>query len=97
MADCLAENVRRLDIIGRIGGEEFAVCMPAVALQDARALAERLRCAVAGDAFDTPVGPANITVSLGVACYSPGDTVATLMERAATASESRHRNRPAER
>jgi diguanylate cyclase (GGDEF)-like protein/PAS domain S-box-containing protein len=85
MADCLAENVRRLDIIGRIGGEEFAVCMPAVALQDARALAERLRCAVAGDAFDTPVGPANITVSLGVACYSPGDTVATLMERADSA------------
>ncbi len=82
MADCLAENVRGLDILGRIGGEEFAVCMPAVALQDARALAERLRCAVSGPGFDTPVGPLHITVSLGVACYSSGDTVATLMERA---------------
>jgi diguanylate cyclase (GGDEF)-like protein/PAS domain S-box-containing protein len=82
MADCLAGNVRRLDILGRLGGEEFAVCMPGVALEDAKALAERLRCAVAGAAFDTPVGPMSITVSLGVACYSPGDTVATLMERA---------------
>ena len=82
LADCLAENIRRLDILGRLGGEEFAVCMPAVALQDAKALAERLRCAVAGAAFDTPVGPVNITISLGVACYCPGDTVAMLMERA---------------
>jgi diguanylate cyclase (GGDEF)-like protein/PAS domain S-box-containing protein len=82
MADCLAENVRRLDILGRLGGEEFAVCMPAVALQDAKALAERLRCAVAGAAFNTPEGPVNITVSLGVARYSPGDTVAALVERA---------------
>ena len=82
MADCLAENVRRLDIVGRLGGEEFAVCMPGVTLQDAKSLAEHLRNAVAGTAFDSPVGPVNITVSLGVACYTPGDTVATLMERA---------------
>jgi diguanylate cyclase (GGDEF)-like protein/PAS domain S-box-containing protein len=82
VADCLAQNMRRLDFVGRLGGEEFVVCMPAVALQDANALAERLRCAVAGTAFDTPVGPVNITVSLGVACYSPGDTVTTLIDRA---------------
>jgi diguanylate cyclase (GGDEF)-like protein/PAS domain S-box-containing protein len=82
LADCLTENVRRLDTLGRMGGEEFAVCMPAIALQDARALAQRLRSVVAGAAFATPGGPLNITASLGVACYSPGDTVATLMERA---------------
>jgi diguanylate cyclase (GGDEF)-like protein/PAS domain S-box-containing protein len=82
IADCLADNVRRLDILGRLGGEEFAVCMPAVLLQDAKELAERLRCAVAGTAFNTPEGPVEITVSLGVACYCQGDTVATLVERA---------------
>jgi diguanylate cyclase (GGDEF)-like protein/PAS domain S-box-containing protein len=92
MADCLAENVRRLDFLGRLGGEEFGVCMPGVALQDAKALAERLRCAVAGAAFDTPLGPVSITVSLGVACYSPGDTVATLMERADAAMYAAKRN-----
>jgi diguanylate cyclase (GGDEF)-like protein/PAS domain S-box-containing protein len=82
IADCLVENVRRLDILGRLGGEEFAVCMPAVALQDAKALAERLRCAVAGSVFNTPEGPVNVTVSIGVTCYSPSDTVATLIDRA---------------
>lgn len=82
VADCLSENIRGLDIFGRLGGEEFAVCMPAVTLQEAKALAELLRCAVARAVFDTPAGPINITVSLGVACYRPGDSVATLMERA---------------
>jgi diguanylate cyclase (GGDEF)-like protein len=85
-----------LDFVGRLGGEEFVVCMPAVALQDANALAERLRCAVAGTVYDTPVGPVNITISLGVACYSPGETVATLIERADAAmyvAKSTGRNR----
>jgi diguanylate cyclase (GGDEF)-like protein len=82
IADCLAENIRRLDMLGRIGGEEFAVCMPAVSLPDAKALAERLRCAVEGAQFDTQLGPLSITVSIGVASYSPGDTVATLTDRA---------------
>jgi diguanylate cyclase (GGDEF)-like protein/PAS domain S-box-containing protein len=82
IADCLAENVRRLDILGRLGGEEFAVCMPSVALVDAKALAERLRCAVSGTAFETPGGPVQITVSLGVASYIPGDTLESLIERA---------------
>jgi diguanylate cyclase (GGDEF)-like protein len=82
LADCLTDNIRRLDTLGRIGGEEFAVCMPAVALQDAKALAQRLLGAIADAAFATPGGPLNITVSLGVACYSPGDTAATIMARA---------------
>lgn len=82
VADCLTENVRRLDILGRIGGEEFAVCMPALSLQNAKALAGRLCTTVAGTAFATPGGPLDITASLGVACYAAGDTAATLMERA---------------
>lgn len=82
MADCLTENIRRADILGRIGGEEFAVCMPGVALQDASSLAQRLCSAVGGAAFATPGGPLNITVSLGVACYRPGDSIATILARA---------------
>jgi diguanylate cyclase (GGDEF)-like protein/PAS domain S-box-containing protein len=82
VADCLAENIRRMDILGRLGGEEFAVCMPAVTLQDAKALAERLRCAVAGAELATPSGPVKITVSVGIACYRRGDTTAALTTRA---------------
>ena len=61
VADRLAENVRRADMLGRIGGEEFAVCMPSVTLQDAEALAERLRRAVTSAPIDTPTGPVPVT------------------------------------
>ena len=32
VADCLAQNMRRVDFVGRLGGEEFVVCMPAVGI-----------------------------------------------------------------
>jgi diguanylate cyclase (GGDEF)-like protein/PAS domain S-box-containing protein len=82
LADCLAENVRRIDILGRIGGEEFAVCMPAVSLQDAIASADRLRIAVAAVRLATPAGPVTITISIGVSCFTNGDNVDTLTARA---------------
>ena len=82
VAECLTENVRRLDMLGRIGGEEFAVCMPAVTLQEATALAERLRRAVAGTQMATPKGPVTITVSIGVACLKNGESITELTDRA---------------
>lgn len=82
IADCLAENVRRVDILGRIGGKGFAVCTPALSLQDATALADRLRSAVAATPLATPAGPIKITVSIGVACFTPGDSVDALTARA---------------
>ncbi len=85
LADRLADNVRRSDMLGRIGGEEFAVCMPGVSLRDAKALAERLRRTVTAAPFDTPTGPVPITVSIGVAAFKAGDSVADLMKRADTA------------
>jgi diguanylate cyclase (GGDEF)-like protein/PAS domain S-box-containing protein len=82
LADCLAENARRMDMLGRIGGEEFLVCLPEVGLADARALADRLRCAIAAAPMATPAGPITVTVSIGVACFQRGDSVSSLMERA---------------
>lgn len=66
IADRLAENVRRMDTVGRIGGEEFAAWMPAITLREAAAIAERLRCAIAAEPFATPAGPLRVTVSIGV-------------------------------
>jgi diguanylate cyclase (GGDEF)-like protein/PAS domain S-box-containing protein len=82
MADCLLENIRRADILGRIGGEEFAVCMPSVTLEEGYAFAERLRHAVAAGRPATPSGPVDVTVSIGVARFAPGDTASSMMERA---------------
>jgi diguanylate cyclase (GGDEF)-like protein/PAS domain S-box-containing protein len=82
IAECLVENVRRIDMLGRVGGEEFAVCMPAVDLQEAKALAGRLRSAVARTELSTPTGPMRVTMSVGVSCFVSGDDVSALAARA---------------
>ena len=82
LADCLTDNVRRIDILGRIGGEEFAVFMPSVTLAEAKSLAERLRRAIADTQMATALGPINITVSIGVADFLFDDSIKTMGERA---------------
>jgi diguanylate cyclase (GGDEF)-like protein/PAS domain S-box-containing protein len=82
LADRLAENVRRADFVGRLGGEEFAVLMPQMPLEDAVALADRLRRAVARTAFDAPGGPVRVTVSIGVAGFAAGEDAQALLRRA---------------
>jgi GGDEF domain-containing protein len=34
IATRLSENTRRVDSIGRLGDEEFAVCLPAISLEE---------------------------------------------------------------
>ncbi len=76
--------LREYDILGRIGGEEFAVALPNTGPDGARVIAERLRAAVE----ELVVRPAkgnvfNLTVSIGTAQMREDDlVVATLLERA---------------
>ncbi|MBU8537336.1 sensor domain-containing diguanylate cyclase [Falsiroseomonas tokyonensis] len=85
VADVLAENLRRVDLFGRMGGEEFAICMPGVTISEAGAVAERLRRAVEAAVFPTEVGPLRVTCSIGVTAAQPGEALATLLARADTA------------
>ena len=57
----LRARIRSFDIVGRIGGDEFAVVLPATGLSDATEIADRLR-----KALDHPDG-VQITASVGVA------------------------------
>ncbi len=82
IADYLARNIRRVDMLGRIGGEEFAVCMPAIKLQQAKTLAVRLCVALADAQLATPAGPVNVTASIGVASFMPSDNAEALIARA---------------
>jgi diguanylate cyclase (GGDEF)-like protein len=72
IADRFTAQLREGDLIGRFGGEEFAVLLPATAATEARRVAERLRGRIAdepiavGDGRDTSV-LVDITVSVGVA------------------------------
>ena len=60
------ENIREYDVLGRIGGDEFAVVLPETDAQEAIAVAERLRKAVEA-AEMLPGTNIYLTVSIGVA------------------------------
>jgi diguanylate cyclase (GGDEF)-like protein len=74
-ADAIYHTLRRTDLIGRYGGEEFIVAMPETSLSAAIAKAESLRQAIADARLDTTgrkAGASTITVSIGVAHW-PAD------------------------
>lgn len=78
-------TMRKTDFHGRLGGEEFAVGLPHTDLEGAINLAERLRAAFEASAVVTEEGHIlHYTVSLGVTCCPPGDTIEmeTLMKQA---------------
>ena len=65
--------LRDSDVLGRLGGEEFAVLLPETALPAALATAQRLRQAVADSELLTPWGRITLTISAGVGDCRPTD------------------------
>ncbi|OOG59388.1 GGDEF domain-containing protein [Rhodanobacter sp. C03] len=79
LAATLRAQMRQTDLIGRIGGEEFAILLPGLNLQQAAQRAEQLRRAV--HAIRRPDGV--LTVSIGIAeCNYPGEAIETLLAHA---------------
>ena len=73
VARAIVANVRAgTDVVTRYGGEEFAVLVPGLSLDDTQALGERIRAAI--EAMEIPhphAGHAIVTVSVGVASGMP--------------------------
>lgn len=68
LAGLLTMLKRPADVLGRLGGEEFALLLPETDAPHALAAAERFRTAIAAQAMEIPGGaPLRVTVSLGVA------------------------------
>ena len=80
VAEALREFLRPTDLIARFGGDEFAVLLPDLKINQARQTAERIRQQVAA------LSPASlataITISIGIADRADDDDVATLVQRA---------------
>lgn len=70
------EQGRQIDILGRFGGEEFLMILPETDLEQAVALAERLRQAIESKTCVAGRQQIRVTATFGVSCYSPGPTAA---------------------
>ena len=98
ISDVLTHDVlRRIDVVGRYGGEEFAVLLPDTDLDGACAVAERCRSAIES----TPCprsggGSIAVTVSIGVVAPEVGegsDGVVRRVDSALYQAKSTGRNR----
>jgi len=71
VSDGMRQTVRRTDVVGRYGGEEFIVLAPETSLSEARILGERLRMIVSQRSAETE-GVPHVTISIGVAQAEAG-------------------------
>jgi diguanylate cyclase (GGDEF)-like protein len=96
-AKVLKANVRTIDRVARVGGEEFLVLMPGASLGAARPVAERLREQLAADAPRVRGTALNLSVSIGLAEWSdPALDMSRLLVRVDTAlyqAKAQGRNR----
>jgi diguanylate cyclase (GGDEF)-like protein len=78
----ISRETRQPDVLGRIGGEEFALLLPLTGKEDAVRLTNRLRAIVAACISHAPAGDVVCTLSGGVAEFGACDTLASVMARA---------------
>ena len=73
VAERLRENMRAIDLVARVGGEEFLIAMPRTPPAQAHSAANRLRRLINCRPFDLggEAPPLRVTVSVGVAVSGP--------------------------
>lgn len=81
-SEVLREKAPSNAILGRLGGEEFAIMLPPDAAAAAHQLAEDIRTAFKQIASGIMSGEANPTASFGVAIAKEDESLQALMERA---------------
>lgn len=92
-----ADSVRKTDLLGRYGGEEFCILLPGATLVEANEVGERVRKAIeetrlAAEGF----GELSVTVSVGLATRIRVDELSAMLSRADQAlymSKKQGRNR----
>jgi diguanylate cyclase (GGDEF)-like protein len=82
VARIINDKIRRTDIFGRWGGEEFIVICSQIHEERLIALADKLREAVEQSAFEIQGRPVNVTVSVGATTVNAHEAFETVFKRA---------------
>lgn len=97
VAHRLKNGLRQTDIVGRYGGEEFALLLPDTDPEQAREVVERIRASIAAAPVEVDGREVNVTVSFGLASQSPaGENLERLLiaaDRALYRAKESGRNR----
>lgn len=77
------QRLRRVDLLGRLGGEEFGILLPGTDAEGAMLFAERFRSNVADTPAQSGEGSIPFTISIGIAMFEARDSAAdSIMARA---------------
>jgi diguanylate cyclase len=69
-ARIVSQQVREVDVVGRLGGEEFAILLPNTDVAEAVRVTERIRLAVANSKLESNGQVIQYTASFGIATFS---------------------------
>ena len=78
----LARHVRDTDFVGRYGGEEFVMLLVGTEVDEARAVADKIRLEIGQLGFHFHDHPVTITASCGITAFVKDDTPDIAFERA---------------
>lgn len=97
VADTATAELRSADVIGRYGGEEFIIILPMTNSHQAFQVAERIRMSVADLSISTQKGPAQVTLSIGIAELNGATSAETVEEIFRRADEAMYISKQAGR
>ena len=95
IAEISLENLRRVDVMCRFGGEEFTVLLPETPKEEAYLAAERICRKIEAARMDTNDGKVHVTVSIGVA--SLDESIASLNDLISAADKALYKAKEAGR
>ncbi len=81
-ASIVSKNIRKSDLFGRVGGEEFAIIINNTNKNKTLQIAEKIRMQVKTDILEFQNHEIHVTVSLGIAMLEKDDTLDSLFEKA---------------
>lgn len=82
VAQVVSTRLRNVDFVARYGGEEFVLVMPETDADQAKAVLDKMRSAIAKTPFRFKDSPVNITMSFGIVQFRGEDSVESAFERA---------------